>query len=374
MRATRAEVDLSAIRYNIKQVAGRVGRTRILGVVKANAYGHGITEVAKTVLEAGASYLGVALVEEGILLRRFTDAPILVFSPPLDDTLESYVRFELEATITSLETAHSINAVARAAGKKAKVQIKVDTGMGRVGFFPEVAIDAAKSIARLDSLTLTGLYSHFATSDEFNKEFSRRQLLSFRHVVSAMKDLEFDIIFHFANSGAILDIPESYFDMVRPGIMSYGYYPSLETTESIEIKPALGLKSSIVQIRNFKSGQSISYGRRYFTKRQTRIAVVPIGYGDGYSRMLSGKSSVLINGNSFPIVGTITMDHLMVDLGNDTSIQEGDEVTLIGRSGDMQITAWDLASKMSTIPYEVLCMLDNRVPRLYNIQSFTDRD
>jgi len=373
MRATRAEVDLSAIQYNVKQIAHKVGSaTRILGVMKANAYGHGLVQTSKAVLEAGASYVGVAIAEEGIELRQHTSVPILVFSPPFEESLESYVRFDLESTITSLEAAHALNSVARAAGKKARVQIKIDTGMGRIGFFPEVAVDAIKAVSNLDSLLIAGVYSHFATSDESNKEFARRQLSAFRNIVAAVRELGLKCIFHIANSGAVLDMPDSYFDMVRPGIMTYGYYPSLETTESVDIKPGLSLKSNVVQVKNFKSGMSISYGRRYFTEGPTRIAVVPIGYGDGFTRLLTGKASVLIKGKTYPVAGTITMDHFMVDLKNDPDIQPGDEVTLIGRSGNEEITAWDLASELGTIPYEVLCMINNRVPRVYNNNSISD--
>jgi alanine racemase len=340
--------------------------------MKANAYGHGIVQASNAVLEAGASYIGVALAEEGIELRKHSGVPILVFSPPFEESLELYVRFDLEATITSLETAYALNSVARTAGKKAKVQVKVDTGMGRMGFFPEVAVEAIRTVSQLDSLSITGVYSHFATSDESNKEFARRQLRAFRNVISAVQDLGVRCMFHIANSGAVLDIPESYLDMVRPGIMTYGYYPSFETTESVDIKPALSLKSSVVQVKNFKPGMSISYGRRYFTKDSSRIAVVPIGYGDGFTRILTGKASVLIKGKEYPVAGTVTMDHLMVDLGSDFEIQPGEEVTLIGKSGDKEITAWDIASKLGTIPYEVLCMINNRVPRLYGNHTAAD--
>lgn len=376
MRATHAEVDLSAIQYNLNQIAERVGpNVRILGVVKANAYGHGLVPLAKTVLEAGASYIGVAIPDEGLELRRHTQSPILVFSPPLENSLEAYVRFDLDATITSVETAYALNAVARSARKKARVQIKIDTGMGRIGFLPEVALDAVRAVANLDSLKIVGVYSHFATSDESNKEFARRQLATFKKLVSEIKGLGLaSILFHIANSGAILDMPDSYFDMVRPGIMTYGYYPSLETSESVDIRPALSLKSNVAFIKTVRPGTSISYGRRYFTKKDSRIAVVPIGYGDGFTRLLTGKASVLIKGKKYPVAGTITMDHVMVDVGNDYQVQQGDEVVLIGRSGQDSITAWDLASGLGTIPYEVLCMLNNRVPRIYTNQgaSLTD--
>lgn len=368
MRLTRAEIDLSAIRHNISQISRRVGRdVRIMGVVKANAYGHGLVPAMKAVADAGASYLGVALAEEGLELRQHTNLPILVFSPPVDDSLETFVRFDLDATISSIETAHALNSVARSAGKKARVQVNVDTGMGRIGFFPNVAVDAIRTIGHLDSLTITGVYSHFATSDEANKEFANRQLRDFKNIVAAVKDIGLPgALFHMANSGAILDMPDSYFDMVRPGIMTYGYYPSLETSESLDIKPALSLKSGVVQIKTFKRGMSVSYGRKFFTKGDDRIAVVPIGYGDGYTRLLTGKASVLINGRKHPVVGTVTMDHIMVDLENDFEVQHGDEVVLIGRGGNEQITAWDLAAMLGTIPYEVLCMIGNRVPRLYS--------
>ncbi len=376
MRVTRAEVDLSAIRHNINQIVRRVGRdVRIMGVVKANAYGHGLVPAMKAVVDAGASYLGVALAEEGLELRQHTNLPILVFSPPVEDSLETFVRFDLDASISSIETAHALNSVAKSAGKKARVQINIDTGMGRLGFFPKVAVDAIRAIANLESLTITGIYSHFATSDEANKEFASRQLRDFKAVVAAVKNIGLrDPLYHMANSGAILDMPDSYFDMVRPGIMTYGYYPSLETSESVDIKPALSLKSSVVQIKTFQPEMSVSYGRKFFTKGNDRIAVVPIGYGDGYSRLLTGKASALINGKKHPVVGTITMDHIMVDLENDFEVQHGDEVVLIGRGGNEEITAWDLAAMLGTIPYEVLCMIGNRVPRLYNDLNSTTAD
>ena len=372
MRITRAEVDLSAIQHNIKQVANRVGtNVRILGVVKANAYGHGAVEVSKALLDAGASYLGVAIVDEGVELRQHTNVPILVFSPPVavgaiheSSLLESYLRYDFDATICSLETAYALNAVARMAGKKARVQIKIDTGMGRIGFFPEDALEAIRKISSLDSLSIDGVYSHFATSDETNKEFARHQLSVFKKIASAVKDLGLGpILFHIANSGAIIDMPDSYFDMVRPGIMAYGYYPSLETSEALDLKPALSLKSNVIHVKKFHAGISVSYGRRYFTKGDTQIAVVQIGYGDGYTRMLSGKACVLIKWKKYPVVGTITMDHLMVDVGDDSDIQPGDEVVLIGKSGDESITAWDIAANLGTIPYEILCMINSRVPR-----------
>lgn len=376
MRATHAEVDLSAIQYNIRQVANRVGpNVRILGVVKANAYGHGLVPVTKAVLDAGASYIGVALVEEGIEVRQHTNVPILVFSPPSDNSLETCVRFDLDATITSIETAHALNEVARSAKKKARVQIKVDTGMGRIGFLPEVALDAVRAVANLDSLEIVGIYSHFATSDESNKEFARKQLSTFSKLVKSCKEMGLtQVLYHIANSGAILDMPGSHFDMVRPGIMTYGYYPSLETTESVDIKPALSLKSGVALIKTMRAGTSISYGRRYFTGKESRIAVIPVGYGDGFTRLLSGKASVIIRGKKYPVVGTITMDHIMVDVGSDYEVQPDDEVILLGTDGRNSITAWDLATKLGTIPYEILCMLNNRVPRIFVNQAPTQTD
>jgi len=376
MRATRAEIDLSAIQYNLVQVRKKVGpNVRVLGVVKANAYGHGLVATAQAALDAGVEYFGVAFVEEGLELRKHTDRPILVFSPPLEDSLESFVRFGLDATITSLETAYSLDAVARGAGKKVRVQVNVDTGMGRLGFFAKDAVEAVRTISRLDMLSLAGVYSHFATSDEYNKEFARRQLTAFRHVVESVKDIGLgSLIFHIANSGAVLDLADSYFDMVRPGIMVYGYYPSDETSESVNIKPALSLRSVVTQMKTFSQGTSVSYGRRYFTRRNTRVAVIPIGYGDGFTRMFTGKASVLIRGKRFPVVGTITMDHIMCDVGNDFDIQTGDDVTLIGQDGDDRITARDLCINLGTIPYEVLCMLNSRIPRVYNISVPAPRE
>ncbi len=366
MRPTRAEVDSSAIRHNLAQIRRRVGEgTAIMAVVKANAYGHGMVEVARVALGGEASYLGVGNVEEGILLRENgITAPILVFAVPFLDQIELFLKYDLEVTLCSMEIASALNGVASGIGKRGVAHIKIDTGMGRIGVQFNDAVEFVQQAAQLQFIEVKGLYTHFATADERNKDFARLQLDRFRDVISAVNGLAIHIpLKHCANSGAILDLPNSYFDMVRPGIMIYGYYPSHETSESLELCPALSLKSKVAFMKEVPLGTPISYGRKYYTKSRTKIVSVPIGYADGFSRLLTNDAEALIKGKRYPVVGTICMDQVMVDVGLDSDVSVGEDVVFIGHSGNEQISAWDIADELGTIPYEVCCAISSRVPR-----------
>lgn len=369
MRPTYAEIDLSAIHHNLKQVRKKVGRRpKIMAVVKANAYGHGMIEVARSVLkEQRASYLGVAIVEEGIILREHgIKAPILVLTAAPEPQLRFFVEHNLEATICSLAVAKSLDRIASAYGKRAAVHVKVDTGMGRIGIFPKDAIGFLREVAKLKNVDVVGIFTHFATADEENLSFALRQLSIF---TSLLRELDLTGIHipikHCANSGAVLQLKDSYLDLVRPGIILYGYPPSRTTRMSLSLKPAMSLRSRIEFMKSVAKGTSISYGRRYIANKNTTIASVSIGYADGVSRRLTNKADVLVNGRRYPVVGTICMDQLMIDLGSRTTCTIGDRVTLIGRDGNQEISCWKISDTLGTIPYEVFCAISGRVPRTY---------
>ncbi len=366
MRPTYAEIDLSAIAFNIRQIKRRVGPTKVMAVVKANAYGHGMIEVARTALENGADYLGVALLEEGIRLREAGfQCPVLVFGGAFEDQISQFLQYDLEISLYSDRIAQALAREASESGKRAKVHIKVDTGMGWVGVPWEEASSFLQRTSQLRSLDIVGIYTHFATSDEKDTSFAYLQLRRFNRVLDEIKAKGINIpLRHAANSGAILNLPEAYLDMVRPGIMIYGYYPSQGAFKNLPLKPALTLKSRVIFVKKVAAGTSISYGRDYVTPRETSIATLPIGYADGYNRLLSNWGEVLIRGRRYPVVGRVCMDQIMVDVGED-EVQVGDEVVLIGRQGKEEISMYEVCQKLNTIPYEVCCWISERVPRVY---------
>ncbi len=368
-RPTRAEIDLLAIRSNFKEVERLVGKqVRIMAVVKGNAYGHGILEVTRAVLSAGASCLGVAIVEEGIFLRRHgVTAPILVFTPPFDYQLDEHLNHDLEVSLCSIAMAQALNSRANSAGKPAVVHLKVDTGMGRIGVAADEAAEFASRVSKLPGIQIKGIFTHFATSDEKDPLFAQTQLNRFRAALSQLRHRGIAYtVAHCANSGAILNLPGSCLDMVRVGLLMYGYTPSPLTASKIALRAAMAVKSKASFIKQISAGTSISYGRRYISPRETTIVTVPIGYADGLNRQLANKAQVLINGKRFPTVGTICMDQVMIDVGNNGDVLVGDDVVFIGTSGREQITAWDVAQASGTIPYEILCAISGRVPRIYN--------
>lgn len=336
-----------------------------MGVVKANAYGHGIVEVSRFLQRQSIEYLGVANAEEGVLLRESgIDIPIHVFTLPSISQAHSFVSWDLEPTVCTESESRLLNTQAQRSGKSLPVHVKVDTGMNRIGVKPRDLGRFLRILGNLRRLEIKGIYTHFATADKRDKTFSRRQLELFHRSLETFRKAGVTAeVVHCAGSAGILDLPESYFSMVRPGIMLYGYYPSSETTESVPLRPVLTLKSRISMVKWIDRGESVSYGRKYIARRRTRIATLPIGYADGYMRSLTGQSNVLIAGRLFPTVGTICMDQLMVDVGN-SDVRAGDEAVLIGRQRKGSISAWDLASKIETIPYEICTNISSRVPRI----------
>jgi len=336
-----------------------------MAVVKADAYGHGMLECAKTAIEAGGEYLAVARIDEALELRDAAiNHPLLVFELVRDDLLEAAITQNIELTLSSQDGARDLNAAAERLRRRAKVHIKVDTGMGRLGLGFQHAGSQIEKISRLSWLDVVGGYSHFATSDEVDQTFAREQLARFNVVLAELKRRGVEIpLVHMANSGAIMSLPESHFNMVRPGIMLYGYPPRRGMDHEHPLEPVLSFVSAVTFMKNVEPKMSISYGRRYHTREKTSIATIPVGYRDGYSRLLTGKVEALIGGKRYPVVGTICMDHLMVDVGTHSNVHEGDTVTLIGSDGNESITAWDIGEKLGTIPYEVTCMIGQRVSR-----------
>ena len=366
---TYAEIDLGALERNLAVIRARVQRP-ILLPVKANAYGHGLVPIALAATADGwADWLGVATVAEGVELRQAgVRAPILKLSSVLPDEAEAAVGNDLRLTVTD---AAGVEAVARAAsssGAIARVHLKIDTGMRRIGVEPEAAVELAQLVERLPDVELDGVFTHLAVADDpAQDEFTKLQLGRFREAVDAITARlgRRPGLVHAANSGGVLAHPDSWLDLVRPGIMSYGYYPDAATPKTVAVEPVLRLVTHLTFVKPVRAGETVSYGRTWAPSADTRIGTFPVGYGDGYSRRLSNRASVLVGGRRRPQVGTVCMDQAMVDLGPGSDAGPGERVTLIGADGSEQVTADELAEIVGTISYEVLCDLDHRVPRVY---------
>jgi len=371
IRPVWAEIDLAALTHNLTEVKRLVGpKVEIMAVVKAEAYGHGAVEVARTAIKAGATWLGVSLPEEGIALRQGgIQAPILVFQPLQSTQAAIFLDYNLTATVCLLDAAVALSreAVKRRLETPVAVHVKVDTGMGRVGIPYQDAGSFFKSLSVLPLIKATGIYSHLATADHQDKTFAKTQIERFDGVVKRLINagVELEKI-HLANSAGIIDLPDSYYNMVRPGIMLYGLMPSdcLENPNQVKLKPVFSLKTKAIFIKKVLQGTGISYGLRYQAQKDTTIVTIPIGYADGWSRILSNKVAVLIRGKRYPIVGTICMDQCMIDV-DDEPIEIGQEITLIGSEGSQAITVDDVAQILGTINYEVTCMLGDRIPRVF---------
>jgi len=367
LRPTVAVIDLDAIRFNVTQVIRKVAPAEVMAVVKSNAYGHGDYEVTRAALDSGASCLGVALVEEGIVLRKKgIKAPILVFGGFFPADIPLYVEYNLHCTLYKESNLQALQKITEEKSTSVKVHIKVDTGMGRVGVPITQALDFVKNASGNSRIEIVGIYTHFATSDEKDKSFANLQLQRFMELNKRIENEGIHIPSkHTANSGAILDLPNSYLDLVRPGIMLYGYYPSPETSESILIKPAMTLKSKVIMVKNIDKGVSVSYGRKYIARQETFIATIPIGYADGYNRLLSNRAKVKIRDQVYPVVGKICMDHILIDVGPNSKINIGDDVILLAPNEGEDVHMNNFCKILQTIPYEVSCRISERVPRVY---------
>ena len=366
LRPTTAYVDLNALRANVGAIRARVGPRRLMGVVKANAYGHGLVRVARALLEDGVDELGVAFLEEGITLRRAgIQAPILVLGGIIGNQIRHFIEHDLMITASSAFKLRQIEEVAERMSRRAKVHLKIDTGMERIGTHWDSAQGLLEAAVRAEHCDLVGVFSHFAQADGPDPAYTRLQLERFEEACAFFPQHGLPMPpRHMANSGAILQHPDSYFDMVRPGIMLYGVYPSPAVQRTVPLAPVLSLETRVVYFKVVRAGHPVSYDSTWAPLEDTRVVTLPVGYGDGYSRMLSGKAEVLIHGRRFPVVGRITMDATMVDIGQH-SAHNADPVVLLGAQDGLHITVEEVAGWLGTIPYEVLTMINTRVPRVY---------
>lgn len=365
---TYIEVDLNAVAHNAQAIKAHIGpHVHLIAVVKANAYGHGMVEVARTALQHGASWLAVGRVDEGIALRDAgITAPILVMGYTLPGDIEDAVVRALTLTVADLASVEAVSTLARRLGRIIPVHIKVDTGMGRFGVLPDEVLPFVARVSALSGVRIEGLFTHFAVADLADKEYTWHQFRVFQRVRVELEAAQYQIpVYHVANSAAMLDLPEMHLDAVRVGIALYGLPPSGEVATTVPLRPALSLKSHVARVRTLPAGSSISYGRTYITQRNTPVALVPVGYGDGYHRVLSNRGMVLINGRRAPIVGRICMDQFVVDISQVGPVELNSEVVLIGRQGAECITAEEVATWAETINYEIVTGLSPRVPRLY---------
>jgi alanine racemase len=360
-RPTVAEVDLAAVRRNAETL--RPPGAELMAVVKADAYGHGDVPVARAALAAGASWLGVALVEEGLRLREAgIGAPILLLSEPPADAAKDALHAGLTPTLYSDDAVAAVADAAGAADRSPKVHVKVDTGMHRVGADPGAVVQLVRSMVDR-GLEVEGVWTHLARADEVDVDTTRGQLARFADVLAALQVAGIRPRYrHAANSAATLAWPEARFDLVRVGIALYGIAPGPALAGRVDLRPAMALRSRVAHVRRLPAGEAVSYGHTYRLDREATMATVPIGYADGYLRAVSNRGQVLIRGRRHPVAGMVTMDQLLVDCG-DEPLQRGDEVVLIGAQGDERITAEEVAAWAGTIPYEILCAVSARVPR-----------
>lgn len=369
MRPVIAEVDLDKIEYNIKNIVKMSKGREVIAVVKADAYGHGALDLVPVLLENGVKRLAVAVITEAIELRHNKiDAPIMILGFTPLDFLSEMVEYNIEQTVYDLDYAIELSKFAVSNKAKIKVHIALDTGMGRIGFIPdEDSLKKVKQIFKLEGLEVIGLFTHFSTSDEKDKEYTHMQLKKIKDFNDSLVKAGINIpLKHVSNSGAIIDMPETFMDAVRAGIILYGYYPSNEVNKkNLDLKPALTLKTKVCHVKELEEGMYVSYGRTYKTEKKTIIATLPIGYADGYSRALSNKGKVIINGHFANIVGRVCMDQCMVDVTDIPNVKVSDEVILLGEQGDLKYNADDMAEDLGTINYEVLCMIKQRIPRVY---------
>jgi alanine racemase len=367
VRPTLVEVNLTRLTENLRLIRQQVAPAKIMTILKANAYGHGMVEVARHVVSHGADYLGVAVLEEGILLReKGITAPILVLGGIMGNQVPLFLKHNLTLTASSVEKLEQVEAAAAQLDLPARVHLKIDTGMERIGVHYYSADFLLEASLRCQHVTIEGIYSHFASADSTDLSYAHLQLERFQEVLHfyTRRSLPLPPLRHMANSAAILQLPESYFDLVRPGILLYGVYPSSETSRTIPVRPALTWKSNVVYFKVVKPGHPVGYGSTWQSDHLVRVITVPVGYGDGYFRSMSNKAEVIVRGKRYPVVGRIAMDQITVNIEWD-SAYNGDEILLIGESGETAITVDDLAEWAGTIPYEILTNINTRVPRVY---------
>lgn len=361
-----AEVDLGRVRRNVRNLKALLAPgTMLLAVVKADGYGHGAVAVAGAAIAGGADWLGVARVHEGEALRAAgVAAPILLLAEPPAGSVRTAVAMDLVPTLYSIGTARCFAAAAGEAGRQIPVQVKVDTGMHRYGLAPDDVGAFIEALSGIHALRVQGIWSHFAVAEDVLNPYTTRQFECFSGVLAGLGPAGCGLTRHLANSAGLMTFPGAHFDMVRTGIAVYGIHPSPDLADRVDLQPALSLKSRVGFTKVLARGDSLSYGQRYVMPEEGMVATIPCGYADGVRRGLTNTGDVLIGGRRFRIAGTVTMDHIMVDTGS-VPVTRGDEVVILGRQGAEEITAHEIAAHLSTIPYEVVCGIGARVPRVY---------
>jgi alanine racemase len=368
-RPTFCAIDLAALRWNLRQVRAKIGaQVKILSMVKANAYGHGAPAVARALAEEGSDAFGVATLEEGLELRQTgIRSPILVVAGIFLEQVDRFFDNDLTPVAHDLEGLRRLEETVQARGATLNVHLKIDTGMGRLGLPAAESDSWLPALKKLKALQIEGVFSHFSTAESVDGDYTREQLATFNHVVKLLRaEGVAPRLIHLANSAATITMPAAYFDMVRPGIMLYGTYPSEAMANQIELKPVLSWQTRIVQLKKVPAGTSISYGQTFVTERESLIATLPVGYADGYSRLLSNRGAALVGGQRAPVAGRVCMDLTMLDVTAIANVQQGDEVILLGRQGDAEISADEMAGWANTISYEILTSISARVPRIHH--------
>ncbi|EEM05721.1 alanine racemase [Bacillus pseudomycoides] len=369
-RDTIVEVNLDAVKHNVREFKKRVNDKNIamMAAVKANGYGHGAVEVAKAAIEAGVNQLAVAFVDEGIELREAgVTVPILVLGYTPVEVAKDAIGYDIMMTVYRIEDLKGINEIAKQLEKKAHIQVKIDTGMSRIGLQEEEVAPFLEELKNMKYIEIEGMFTHYSTADEINKIYTNMQTSLFEKAVNAAKEMGIHLPYiHSSNSAGSMELSNTFQNMVRVGIGIYGMYPSKEVDHTVvSLQPALSLKSKVAHIKHAKKNRGVSYGNTYVTTGEEWIATVPIGYADGYNRQLSNKGHALINGIRVPVLGRVCMDQLMLDVTKAMPVQVGDEVVFYGRQGEEEISVEEIADTLGTINYEVTCMLDRRIPRVY---------
>lgn len=368
-RPVWAEINLDNLAHNMREVRRVVNpNSKVMAVIKADGYGHGAVCIGQVLLDNGANRFAVATLSEAIQLRiSFPSVEIMVLGYTPNELASDIIENNIIQTIYTKEQALAYSKIAVSLKKQVKVHIKLDTGMSRLGMvFSDETIESILEMSKLDGLDIEGIFTHFAVADEIDKEFTFKQVEKFNYIVKNLEERGLIIpIKHVSNSAGIIDLPEFNFDMVRAGIMLYGLYPSKDVnTNAVDLKEVMCLKAKVSQVKNLDAGCGVSYGLKYKSDKKSQIATLPIGYADGFTRMLSGKASVMINGFKTPIIGSICMDQCIIDVTN-LNVKVGDEVVLFGGNDANGISIDSIAHSLNTINYEVVCMVDKRVPRVY---------
>jgi alanine racemase len=367
-RPTHCQIDLAALRWNFEQVRSIVGPgIKIFSVVKADAYGHGAREVAAALAAAGSDGFGVATLEEGIELREAgIRSPILVLTAVYAEQLEEFFRRDLTPAVSDVATIRELDEMTRRHGRMLKFHLKVDTGMGRLGLLHSEIEAWLPDIVKLEALHLEGIFSQLAHAEDAAGGYTKGQVKNFNYVVERLRGAGFKpSLIHLANSAGVIGVSDSHGTLVRPGLMLYGVYPAPEMARRVELRPALSWRTRILQLKELPAGSSIGYGRTFTTRRESSIAALPVGYADGYHRLLSNRGAALVRGQRAPIVGRISMDLTLIDVTDIRGVSQGDEVVLLGRQGDETISAGEMAVWAETISYEILTSISARVPRVY---------